>query len=247
MNRFFLSEDRIKGKNVRFPPEITHQLLHVLRLEGGDEVQVLDNQGQAHFVRLEIGPEAKKVLGKVLKTQPATGEPAAKVALCFGLSNRDKVELILQKATEVGVSAFYPFISSRTLVQTTTLSEKRRERWERIIREAAEQSGRGRLPKLYPPMDLLGCLGEVKSTYHRLLVAWEGADAHEKAGLSSVLADKVGFLALFVGPEGGFSYEEVQALSKSGCKVISMGERILRMETAAIVLPALVLHIMGDF
>lgn len=246
MNRFFLSQDEIKDQVVHFPPDIAHQIVHVLRLGDGEEVQVLDNQGSTYLVRIQLTGGPNPVIGQIVSKAPASGEPKTKVSLCFGLANRDKVELILQKATEVGVSAFYPFVSSRTLVQSTTLVEKRRERWERIIREAAEQSGRGRLPALHSPMALEGCLKVVKENHSNMLVAWEGAEVNKGYGLSSTLKSWVESLAVFVGPEGGFSNDEMATFRSFDCQMVSLGARILRMETAAIVFPALVLHRMGD-
>jgi len=246
MNRFFLSEDNIEKKVVRFPPDVSHQILHVLRLDEGDRVRVLDNLGHVYLVSLQVDHDQKKVQGQIMKSEPAPGEPDTRISLCFGLSNRDKVEWILQKATEVGVSAFFPFISSRTLVQSASLSEKKRQRWERIIREAAEQSGRGRLPELQPPRDFSECLQVVRDTQGLLLAAWEGAGSLEKYNLASQLTGGVESLALFVGPEGGFSEDEVRTLREFGCQMVSLGERILRMETAAIIFPALVLHRLGE-
>ena len=246
MNRFFLKQNHLKGKDVHFPPDISHQILHVLRLGAGEEVQVLDNQGQVHLVRLKINGTPDNLTGQIVVTEPATGEPQTIISLCFGLSNRDKVEWILQKATEVGVSGFYPFISSRTLVQSTTLSKSKQERWERIIREAAEQSGRGRLPELHPALGLMDCLQVVEKAHTHLLAAWEASGSKQGASLSTALKGRIDSLALFVGPEGGFSRAEVHGLMDSGCEVVSLGERILRMETAAIVFPALVLYHYGE-
>jgi len=151
MNRFFLKADQFSGKEVFFPPELAHQILHVLRLGEGDRVVVLDNQGQVHRVALHVPPGGRHVTGTIRETEPVTTEPGVHVSLCFGLSTRDKVEGILQKGTEIGVSAFYPFVSSRTRVQSTGLTVKKFARWVRIIREAAEQSHRGRLPVLNQP------------------------------------------------------------------------------------------------
>ncbi len=246
MNRFFLAKEQVNGKEVAFPSDICHQILHVLRLREGDEVRVLDNQGSAHLVRLQFDRESNRVRGKIIATKPVSTEPSAIISLCFGMTNRDKVELILQKATEVGVSAFYPFISSRTLVQRTTLSDKKFERWQRIIREAAEQSQRGRLPHLHRTMDFVECVRVVDDHYARKLVAWERAEDSQNKRLSSMRINQGESLALFIGPEGGFSKEEIQILQDSGGEVVSLGKRILRMETAAIVFPALVLNKLGE-
>jgi 16S rRNA (uracil1498-N3)-methyltransferase len=246
MHRFFLKADQFSGKEVVFPPELAHQILHVLRLGEGDRVAVLDNQGQVHRVELHAAPGGRYVTGTIRETEPVTNEPGVHVSLCFGLSTRDKVEGILQKGTEIGVSAFYPFVSTRTRVQSTGLTAKKFARWERIIREAAEQSHRGRLPVLNPPLDFERCLAEVTQGHGLSLIASVKADL---AGLPlrQRLASFAGkTIALLVGPEGGFSEDEIGQAIQSGCQVVSLGERVLRMETAAMVLPALVLHHLGE-
>jgi len=147
--------------------------MHVLRLKEADQVIVLDDQGNQYQVTLSIDIKHMAVSGEIMQKEAVSSEPSTKISLCFGLSNREKVEFIFQKGTEVGISAFYPYISSRTLVQSSTLSEKRITRWERIIREAAEQSERGRLPVLNPIMDLHTCSDQVVPTHDVSLVAWE--------------------------------------------------------------------------
>ena len=240
MNRFFLDNECISKDWVRFPEDLAHQIVHVLRMGDGDSVQVLDNRVQIYLVRLQVDKQSNDVSGKIVGIEAAGGEPQVEITLYFGLSNRDKVEWILQKGTEVGVKTFAPFVSRRTLVQTTVLSEKRKNRWENIIREAAEQSYRGRIPTLYDPVDLQLALNHNKESFDLCLMAWEGSSCSE--GLNEALAGSgTRRIALFVGPEGGFSEEEVQAARKAGCQVVSLGARILRMETAAILFPALVL------
>lgn len=242
MNRFFVLPEDIKGKNVQFPPDLCHQIIHVLRLKDGDLVEVLDNSGNAYLTELDIDPAERTVQGRIVDSSPAKGEPAVRIELCVGLSHRDKIEWVLQKGTEVGVSVFRPFVSSRTLVQSRELKPKRRDRWENIIREAAEQSGRGKLPRLEAPVRLKDLMEEEKSDESLSLLAWEGAGS-ESSDLSEALKKFSGSqIRLFIGPEGGFSEEEVQAAHTSGCQVVSLGNRILRMETAAILFPGLVLY-----
>jgi 16S rRNA (uracil1498-N3)-methyltransferase len=245
MNRFFLDPEKIKDQQVAFSPEISHQILHVLRLQSGDEVEVLDNQGQVYLVTLEIDAERKDVKGMISHSVSAASLRQVNVSLCFAMTNREKVEWILQKGTEIGLSAFYPFVSSRTLVQSTSLSANKIERWERIIREAAEQSQRVRLPVLYQPQSLEECLSERKEDHLISLLAWEGRDDDGKSLRETVETVKTGRIALFVGPEGGFSEEEVAIAKASCCQVLSLGEGIMRMETAAIVFPSLVLYELG--
>lgn len=245
MHRFFLSPELISENEVGFPDDLAHQIVNVLRLREGDEVAVLDDRGNIYQVSLFFGPGKDQVGGQIIKRQPTGSEPEIKVSLFFGLSNRDKVEWILQKGTEIGISAFFPFVSSRTLVQSNTLSSKRVDRWERIIREAAEQSHRGRLPMLVNPRQYDQCLIGAVDNHDLGLIAWEEAE-HSRTSLKSLIRNFEGkSIALFIGPEGGFSEKEVEEAIQKGIKCISLGKRILRMETAAIVFPALVLHELG--
>lgn len=242
MHRFFLKPEDITGHYVAFPRDTAHQIIHVLRLGEGDQVDVLDNLGHIHHVRLGVATAGMTLTGKIIETNPVTTEPELSISLYFGLSSREKVEWILQKGTEVGVSAFFPFLSSRTLVQSSSLTTKKLARWERIIKEAAEQSGRGRLPVLDQPKFIDAYFSDVANKNHLCLIAWENARA-EHASLSELLEGFEGdSMALFVGPEGGFSEDEVSHAQKAGCQVVSLGARTLRMETAAIVFPALVLY-----
>jgi 16S rRNA (uracil1498-N3)-methyltransferase len=246
MNRFFLSENQIVGDTVIFPSDITHQIRHVLRLDDGDVVEVLNNKGDVFRVSLTSMLSHGNGTGKIIGVEKIPAKIKTRLSLCFGLSHRDKVELILQKGTEVGVSGFYPFISSRTLVQSAKLSTHKKDRWERIIREAAEQSRRIHLPVLNQPLRFDQCLVKMQENQSLCLLAWESAEA-EQLSLSQLLGKSRGeSIAVYVGPEGGFSEEEVRQARDSGCNIISLGKRILRMETAAIVLPVLVLHEMGE-
>lgn len=131
MNRFFLPENLIKHGEVNFPEEIAHQILRVLRLKSGDSVHVLDNQGFIYNVLLQVDTAMGRVSGTVVERTPVKTEPRVFLTLYFGLTTREKTEFILQKGTEIGISAFAPVISMRTLVQSDELSAKRRTRWEK--------------------------------------------------------------------------------------------------------------------
>ena len=242
MHHFFIPPDSIQGQVVSFQAQLAHQIRHVLRLGEGDHVAVLDNSGMLYTVVLRAHAGEQALKGQIVGAKTVTSEPQTHLALYFGLSSREKVEWILQKGTEIGVSAFCPFISSRTLVTSPELSNKKLARWERIIQEAAEQSGRGRLPVLNAPDNLLKCVLKAQSEYDLCLMAWEGTcrDDYKLGELRTRFGGDS--MALFVGPEGGFSVEEVDAAIEAGVQMVSLGARILRMETAALVFPALVLY-----
>lgn len=244
MNRFFINPQNFRDTKVTFPADIAHQIRHVLRLGQDDLVEVLDNSGKVYRVRLAIEPSSSPVTGLVLDVREGQTEPKVPIVLYFGLTSREKVEWVLQKGTEAGVSVFQPFISKRTLIQSRELPLSKIERWERIIQEAAEQALRSRLPEFRTPLPYSECLQRAVTENGQTLVAWEGADSTGQRLKDVLGVYQGGRMGLFVGPEGGFSKEEVDLASSLGCQIVSLGPRILRMETAAILFPALVLSVL---
>jgi len=231
MHRFFISKQLIGEDRVEFPEDISKQMKTVLRLKDQEHVIVLDNEGMQYEVELEEILQ-KPVKAKVIKRESVSSEPKVKFGLFVSLTGREKFELILQKCTEIGVNKFHPFVSSRSLVYETKFSNKQ-VRWETILREAAEQSCRGRIPILTQPQVLNEVLQTAKQEYDRVLFAWEEAGAFHS--INQINFDHgINSYALFIGPEGGFSLEEAQNAVDQGATLVSLGKRILRMETAAI-------------
>lgn len=243
MHRFFLEDQDIRKETLLFPSDLSHQIRHVLRLRQGELVRVLDGAGWMAVVELR-DVDSEQVLGRVVERRELEDTPAVRINLVFPLSRREKVEWILQKATEVGVYAFQPYVSRHTLVQDMTLKPARWERWETIIREAAEQSRRTFLPGLQSPMNLSSIVGNNPGSGHAFLAANVGARQPMKEILSSIPAG-IRELFLIIGPEGGFEEAELDDLREAGVMFFSLGSRVLRMETAAIVVPALVLYASG--
>ena len=243
MHRFFLESLDLQQKTLVFSSNISHQISNVLRLEQGEQVGVLDGTGRMAVVKLQ-DVNREHVLGKVVEIKTLEAAPALRIILIFPLSRREKVEWVLQKATEVGVASFQPYISRRTLVQDVSLKPSRRERWEAIIREAAEQSCRTRLPDLQFPTNLSFIVDHIYDTGRICLAADVGARMPLEAVLSSLPAG-IQEISLAIGPEGGFEEKELDALQEAGIKLFSLGSRVLRMETAAIVAPALILYALG--
>jgi 16S rRNA (uracil1498-N3)-methyltransferase len=241
MQRFFLPQNAIDGENIYFPKSISHQILQVLRMDTDtDRVAVINPEGKEFLVQLD-GHADGLVKGFVLGPLPPNAEPDLKLVLCFSLSRREKVELILQKCTEIGAFAFQPFISSRSLVQDNHLDAKRLMRWQAIIREACEQAHRQHEPELRPVLAYDSLVGGV-SQGHLKYVAWEEAKFTDRLETSELVAtNKVTYL--LIGPEGGLSSEEAAAAKDAGWRVISLGKTILRMETACIAASAIALHL----
>jgi 16S rRNA (uracil1498-N3)-methyltransferase len=243
-NRFFILSSDIEGDRVRLGPEQSHQIQHVLRLQTGDAIIVLDDTGTEYNVTL-TAVDKRGVVGQVTSRQQAQSESAAQVTLFQSILMREKFEWVLQKGTEVGLARIVPVLTERSLVRVKYVEDKKLDRWRRIVTEAAEQSHRGRIPRIDPITTFVEALSEMAG-FDRCLIAtpW-----HAGVGLRQALHDlngKAASVALMVGPEGGFTEEEVDAARQKGAVPISLGPRILRTETCAIVASALVLHELGE-
>jgi 16S rRNA (uracil1498-N3)-methyltransferase len=223
VHRFFA---RVDGQIARLSAAQLHQLRHVLRLRDGDEMAVFDGSGSEWVARLN-GERAE--LDRRLDDEV---EPRTRLTLFQAAIKPQRFEFVLQKATEVGVSRFVPFTSERSVA-----TGGRAERWRSIVAEAAEQSGRRIVPDVSPQLTFGQAIDEaVEAT---AIMPWEGAAGPR-------LAAATGPLALIVGPEGGFSEVEVDCARKKGVTIVSLGRRVLRSETAAIVAAALLLNLNGD-
>lgn len=238
--RFFLDPDALRGGRVHFPPEQSRQIARVLRLEPGQAVFVLDNTGRIYTVRLErVHP--REVWGSIVGVEDAGGEPPLHVTLCVALIKGERMDWVLQKGTELGVSRFVPMVTTRTVVRR---SEKR-PRWQRILTEAAEQCGRAHIPEVTDIVSFDEALAATANTGLAFL-AHNGEEVPRWREVAPALAERPNAVVLFVGPEGGFTEEEVALAASRGVHIVHLGPRVLRAETAAITLAALALHQWGD-
>ena len=262
MHRFFISPNQLRGPVVRFDDDQAHQMRRVLRLWPGTRVLALDGQGWQYEVQLEEVSNSR-VKGLVVTKSEAIGEPRVRLTLFQSLLQRDKFEWVLQKGTEIGVAEFVPVITRRSLVRDADdVGANKLERWRRIIKEAAEQSGRGALPTISAAVSLDAVLAGRPSPEGQeslvpspsggglgrgscALLAWEGETTRtlrQALGQTNEVTD----LALFIGPEGGYETAEVEAATAHGVTAFTLGRRILRTETAAVVGAALVLYELGE-
>jgi len=239
MHRFFLPSGLFNSDEIALPPEVSHQVHRVLRLKVGTPIVLLDGNGceYASVVRT-VG---ETCVATVKSKELAQGEPSTRLRLILALTQREKFEWVLQKCTEVGVSEFLPVITSRTLIQKFRDVEDKVPRWQKILREAAEQSHRGLVPELLPVTEFTQAIKQKGDSLKLLL--WED---ESKTGFRELLREYKGnSLTLVVGPEGGLSSEEVALASQNGFTPVTLGKRILRMETAAILAAGLALYELG--
>jgi 16S rRNA (uracil1498-N3)-methyltransferase len=245
MTRFFIPSDQIKDNTVILKGDDRHHLLNVLRQGPGAEIIVLNGKGEEYLVRIiEITPDT--VSGEILKQAERQTEPKVKICLVQSLPKADKFEFIIQKNTELGVSSFQPVISERSTIRLDAeQSHKKAERWQKIIREAAEQSGRQIIPRLEPVQKWNHFLRENRPP-GLLLIPWEG---EREKSIKQVLDDQKTvpeMVSALVGPEGGFSQAEVEQAIKVGAIPVTLGPRILRTETAGLVVASVILYHFGD-
>ena len=273
--RFFVDAGAIHGRDVLLEyGELAHQISTVLRLRPGENITLLDNSGWQYIVALHT-VERSRVAGTVERKELAGGEPRTKLTLYIALMRPERFEWVLQKGTELGVSAFVPLICERsTIADADELSTHKLERWNRILREAAEQSRRGKLPRLAPALFLPAACDHAAQRGTALLL-WEGGGV---PSLRSVLRKTENnetrrqgdneqqhlpfspspqlpvssssahpfSIALFSGPEGGFSSSEFETALRYDMIAVTLGPRTLRAETAPIVATSAILYEMGD-
>ena len=260
LHRFFLTDQELITDRTIDLGMISHQLQVVLRLQPGAQIVLLDGGGRAFLAQI-ISLERKAATGRVLVELPQPPEAPIPVTLYQCTLKADKFEWVLQKATELGIARFVPVISQRSVVRPAATILKKYDRWQAIIREAAEQCGRGRIPDLAPPLDWEVA---IQDAHGLRLLPWEEQttglptikDAITASQSTSSLTPHSGVppgpptprsISLLIGPEGGIGGDEAAAAQTAGWQPVNLGPRILRAETAAITSTVLVMTHLGAF
>lgn len=240
MRRFFVPPQSLADDPVLLDGDTLHHMTSVLRLPVGEEVLLLDGTGNLSHCRL-IRLDRKAGAARVLRRWRET-ETAFPIQLLQSLPKGDKMELILQKGTELGITRFVPVLAGRSTPKPPEQREDSRlQRWQRIIREAARQCRRPRLPSLSATVPLAEALAACDAELRLLL--WE----QECRPLAETLPGRrPASAAVLVGPEGGFSAEEARTAAAAGFIPVGLGPRILRSETAGFAVAAILQHHYGD-
>ena len=237
--RFFVSPQDIQRELVHLDEDVAHRIARVLRLQPGDPVELCDGSGTVYLVELtEISRRQSQ--GRVIRTRRPRVEPTVPLTLYQAVVRERRMAWLLEKVTEIGVARIVPLITARTVrARNGTVDASRLRRWRRIVREAAEQSRRTRLPVVAPAVsfsdacircDGLGLICDARGKARPLLDAIA-------SGAQSLLSR----VRLFVGPEGGFTPDEIEEATRRGIEPVTLGRHILRSETAGIVASALAL------
>ena len=245
MRRFFVEEKNIRENTVIIKGSEARHIAQVLRLENRDKIKVFTGKRREYLAEI-IQVSKKEVIGRILKESRLDTEPPIEITLVQGLPKSDKMNFIVQKVTELGVRRIIPVITRRTIVRLDKeKGGKRRDRWQKIALEAAKQSGRTIIPEVDAITTFIQSLSNI-SEENLNLIPWEEEETTSLKEVLKSITNHRSPITVFIGPEGGFTSEEVEAAKEKGVVPVSLGPRLLRTETAGLVTLAMILYELGD-
>lgn len=241
MSRFFIPKENIEENKITVTGEDVVHISRVLRLKKGDFFTCCDGRGFDYYVKIDDISKTE-ILCDVIKKEKSDTEPPVSITLIQGVPKASKMDYIIQKTTELGISEIYPCSLNRCISKTE--KDKKTDRWQKIAKEAAQQSGRGIVPAIHNTVNLKEALEILKKTD----IAFAAYECEDKNTLKDVLLSKENpkTVAFLIGPEGGFDVSEIEFLKSSGIPVISLGKRILRTETAGEAVLSMIMYEIGD-
>ena len=236
MYRFYVSADQLAEKEVFISGGDVNHIKHVLRLEVGDWIVACDGNGTDYVSRIQ-SICSDEVVASIEKVQPTGTELPVRITLFQGMPKKDKLELIIQKAVELGACEIVPVMTKRTVVKLSEEKKinKRLERWQSIAYAAAKQCDRGIIPTVHKPVSYEEALAMADQLDYNV-IPYELQTGMEEARKIVDQACKQRSLGIFIGPEGGFEPEEVERAMTRNIHPMTLGKRILRTETAGMAL-----------
>lgn len=230
MHRFFIRLENIVKENITIDGEDVQHISKVLRLKEGDKIVLCDQQGTDYNVIIE-SISKHSIRTTILDKESSMGEPSIDVVLYQGIPKSTKMDLIIQKCTELGITRIVPVITAHTVVKLESEKDEIKKviRWTKIAEEAAKQSKRGKVPTIEMPMTLENALEDSKKLGLTLIPYELEKEVSIKKALPAKQPNSIGF---FIGPEGGFDSYEIDKAKQKGVIPITFGSRIMRTETA---------------
>ena len=231
MQHFFISPEDIEGGIAYIRGKDRHHIANVLRMRTGEELLISTGEDWDYLCTIKSIDNDKVEL--LVKSENETArELKVRLVLYQALPKSDKMELIIQKAVELGVHSIVPFTSKRVIVKLDEKSgANKTKRWQRISESAAKQSKRSIIPEVKAPISFKQMLQDI-ADYDKAYLAYEEARGTESAREAFASAKQYKSIAVCIGPEGGFEEQEIEAAQEAGFEIISLGSRILRTETA---------------
>ncbi|HEY5777018.1 MAG TPA: 16S rRNA (uracil(1498)-N(3))-methyltransferase [Xanthomonadales bacterium] len=239
-SRIHTSQPLAVANSVELTGSASHYMARVLRLSKGDNVVLFNGDGVDYFAEIsEI--HSQRVLLSITDSRPAANESPLKITLVQAVCRGERMDYVIQKATELGVVCIQPLISQRVEVRLDAARQsKRMTHWQGVATSACEQSGRARVPEVNAPLSLAQWLTSARESACLVLDPF----AENRLSGISIRGDSISIL---IGPEGGFTEEEIKALRAKGLIAVSLGPRVLRTETAGPAAIAVLQAKMGDF
>ena len=241
MHRFFTGNENFSGDSVSLTGTDASHIRNVLRLKAGDNIQVLDGKGSLYVVQL-TDVKAQLVKGEIISSEKVNTESSLKIHLGQSLIKGNKFDDVLRKSVELGVETITPLMTERTVVKSD--SDKKITRWQKIAEESCKQCGRSSIPNVSKSVIKLDVFCQQRSEADLKLMFWE---LESENGLKDINPEKPpSSVSVLIGPEGGFTIEEVKTARSHGFQTVGLGPRILRAETAPLVVLSLLQSKWGD-
>ncbi len=244
MHRFFVEKNDIEDDIARIKGSDVHHISRVLRLENDEVISLSDGTGLDYIGKI-VDISDDEVTVEISDKYSSKGEADIKIRIYQGVPKSDKMDLIVQKATELGVADIIPVQTNRAVskIEKGKKEAKKLERWQKIAESAAKQSKRGIIPTVNRVLSLRQAIEEIKESELAIVFYEE----EEEISFKEILNQYDGKdISVFIGPEGGFDPSEIEELKNSGVKSVSLGHRILRTETVALVASTIIMYELGD-
>lgn len=242
MHRFFVNKNQIEGNIIKVLGKDVKHIRDVLRLGHKDKIEIAC-EGYIYLSEI-LDIEANLIITNIIDSFPGKNEAPVDIVLYQGIAKGDKMDFVIQKGVEIGIKEIYPIVTNRTVVKIKNKKkeENRLRRWRGIAEEAAKQSKRDTLPKVQNIIDFNQMINILKNE-EKIIVPYEMERTRD---LKGILNNKNKKVHIIIGPEGGFEEYEINSLSEIGGQIITLGPRILRTETAGLVVSSIVLYELGD-
>lgn len=245
MHKFFVPAANFSGNSVFIDGDDVKHIYRVLRLQEGDKININNCQGSEFLAEIKTISKIR-VECDIVKAIEVNNESPIQISLYQGLPKAAKMDLIVQKATELGVMSITPVLTERVVVKNEIGEYKKLDRWNRIALEACKQCKRTIIPKVRGIIEFEELLKELKNI-DLIVVPYEN---EEGKGIKSIIPNininNITTVAVIIGPEGGFENKEIEILRNAGAHIVTLGPRILRTETAGFVCSSLLLYELGD-
>ncbi len=241
MQKFFVKNNQIEENIINIIEEDVNHIINVLRLKREDEIQICNQETAKNYIAKIVQYDKEKVVCKIEREIKSEVEPKVNVTLYQGLPKADKMELIIQKTTEIGIKRIIPVSMERSIVKLNEKDSKKKiQRWQKIAEVAAKQSKRDKIPQIEDVINISKIYSNINE-YDIFIVAYEN---EKQIKLKEILKkyNSAKNIAVLIGPEGGIEEKEIEKLKQSGATTVSLGSTILRTETAPIVITSNILY-----